>query len=243
MATKKKNKKKLPQKSTPQAMSPRQYIQSGRARTLEIAECLINEDWQERGMATLVVARKHKTGNVTFGIYLIDTFCLGLKNTSCAFNRFEDDYENFIEHTYAQHGSNQIEIDYDLAHNIVYGAVNYAANLGFKPQKDWADSQFILKPANSKEVEKMDIEFGKDGQPFFIAGPYDNSTRVIAQLEKTAGQGNYHYVAGLGSMGDFGDAFFSAHNEDDEDDLDDDDDFDGENDDEKTEDVDFEEVK
>ena len=80
MATKKKNKKKAPQKPAPQNMSPRQYIQSGRARTLEILECLVSADWQEAGISTVIIARQHKTGNITWGTYLLDTFCLGVKD-------------------------------------------------------------------------------------------------------------------------------------------------------------------
>ena len=239
MANKKKNKKKAPQKAAPQNMTPRQYIQSGRARTLEILECLVSADWQESGMSTVIVARQHKTGNITWGTYLLDIFCLGVKDTSATFNRFEDDYEAYKNHIARIHPV-MLPIDYDMAHNLVFGAAAYAATLGFKPQKDWADSQFILLPANSPEVEKIDIEFGKDGQPFYISGPYDNVGKITAQLNAAVGEGNYTFLA---NMGGFSDSMFSNDDFDDDDDDDFDDDDDDDFDDNDTQDIDYEEVK
>ena len=67
------NKKKKPAKPQPQ-MSPTKYITSGRARLLPIAECWVSPDWKEAGLLTIVVARKHNTGNFTFGVYLLITF-------------------------------------------------------------------------------------------------------------------------------------------------------------------------
>lgn len=242
MANKKKNKKKSPQKAAPQNMSPRQYVQSGRARTLEIFECLVSADWQEVGISTVIVARQHKTGNITWGTYLLDTFCLGVKDTSAAFNRLEDDYEGYKNHIARIHPV-MLPIDYAMAHNLVFGAAAYGATLGFKPHKEWADSQFILLPANSPEVEKMAIEFGKDGKPLYISGPYDNAGKILAQLNASVGEGNYTYIANMGRSGN---SMFSEDMldyEDDEDDFDDDDDDDDDFDENDTQDVDYEEVK
>ena len=216
----------------------RQYIQSGRARTLEIFECLVSADWQETGISTVIVARQHKTGNITWGTYLLDTYCLGVKDTTAVFNRSEEDYQGYKNQMSSVHPV-MLPIDYDMAHNLVFGAAAYAATLGFKPHKDWADSQFILLPANSPEVEKIDIEFGKDGQPLYISGPYDNVGKITAQLNATVGEGNYTFIA---NMGRFSDSVFSNDAfDDDEDDFDDDDDdihdFD------ETQDIDYEEVK
>jgi len=41
------------------------------------------------------------------------------------------------------------------------------------------------------------LTFGKNGKPFFIAGPHDNAARILKQLEKTAGPGNYDYLVPL----------------------------------------------
>ena len=232
MANKKnKNKKKVqPQ----QPMSPTKYLTSGRARQLPIAECWISPDWKDAGLCTVVVARKHTTGNVTFGVYLMDTFCLGLKNTYAIFNRSQFDYEDILSQMYASHGG-KMPIDYTLAHNIVYGGIAYAEDLGFKPEKDWATSQFILEE-DTEDIELIDIEFGKDGKPLFMSGPHDNVGKIKSRLDASVGEGNYNVIIGGFDFG--GDFDFD---DDDDDDFDDEDeDFDDEDND--IEDIEYEEV-
>jgi hypothetical protein len=50
--------------------------------------------------------------------------------------------------------------------------------------------------------EPYNLTFGRDGKPFFMAGPHDNATRIIRQLEKTAGPGKYNYIARIASSDD-----------------------------------------
>ncbi len=77
---------------------------------------------------------------------------------------------------------------------MIYASIEYAAQFGFEPQKDFALSQYLLVPRGELE-EPYQLTFGKDGKPFFIAGPYDNVARILKQLEKTAGPGNYDFLA------------------------------------------------
>jgi hypothetical protein len=235
MTNKKKNKKKVASKPTPQTMSPKQYFQSGRPRTLPLYECLINSDWKESGMAVILVARQHVTGSITFSSYIVDIFCLGVKDTNSSFNRLVDDYEFYKGKIYSMFDELPMPISYDLAHNIIFGAIEYAKKLGFSPHRDWGDSQFMLQPKDSSLVEKMDIDFGKDGKPFYISGPHDKVDTILQKLEKAVGKGNYHFLAGGGlNHTDFD--YLDGH--EDVDMFDDDDD-----DDDDVEDIDYEEVK
>ena len=68
------------------------YIKSGNARKLEILKCLINDDWQESGLAQIFILRVHKNANVTAGIYLVDTLCTGLKDSFISLMRMKVTY-------------------------------------------------------------------------------------------------------------------------------------------------------
>ena len=228
----KKNKKKPTQ--TQQLMSPTKYITSGRARLLPILECWISPNWKEAGISSIIVARKHSTGNVTFGTYLLDTFCLGLKNTGVTFSKSPYEYEEIMGQLFHSHGGKE-RIDYVLAHNIIYGAVAYAEDLGFKPEKDWALSQFILEE-DTEDIELMDIQFGKNGKPCFINGPYDNVGKIVSRLENSVGKDNFDVMLIDGGEG------FDYDDEEDYDDDDDDDDIDINNDINDIEDITFEEI-
>ena len=225
-------KKKKPAKPQPQ-MSPNNYVKSGRARLLPISECWISPDWENVGLCTVTVGRQHINGNTTLGIYLVDTYCLGLKNTSVMFSKSALEYNDFLDKIFSPHGGKE-PIDYVLAHNIIFGAIAYAEDLGFKPEKDWALSEFILEE-DTEDIELMDIKFGKDGKPLFISGPFDNVAKITTRLEQSVGKGNFDYLMQIG-----GDGFNEF--DDDLDFDDDDDDFD-DDDDDTIEDIGYEEVK
>ena len=82
--------------------------------------------------------------------------------------------------------------------HMIYQSIEYAEQFGFEPEKDFTLSQYLLAPRGELE-ESYKLTFGKDGKPLFISGPHDNVGRILRQLDKTAGPGNYEYLAMLGS--------------------------------------------
>lgn len=76
------------------------------------------------------------------------------------------------------------------AHNIIYGGIDYAEELGFQPHKLFRITEYLLNP-DLIDDGIDEIEFGKDGKPFFIAGPDDNVDRIINTLKKNVGEGNF----------------------------------------------------
>jgi len=176
-----------------QMLTPENYIRQ-KARTLPLYECLVNTGWEENGLANIVVARKHTTGNITTGMYLVDLKCLGVKDASYWFNISELQYSEILKH--AQEAMEMERVSYELVHNIVYAGLDFADEYGFKPHKDFTVAQYILEE-DSEDIELMEIECGMDGKPAFIRGPYDNDAkvaRIISLLEKTAGPGNYIFI-------------------------------------------------
>lgn len=177
-----------------QSLSPENYI-CKKARTLPIYECLVNEDWEETGTASVLVSRIHTNGNLTFGMYLVDLYCLGIKETLYRFNNTKSEYLEFIE--MANENINTIKIDYTLAHNIIFAGNEYAAELGFKPHKTFTSLTQYLLEEDTDEVELIDINCGFDGKPMFIKTefvPKAESDRIIAQLNRTVGKGNYNVI-------------------------------------------------
>ena len=171
--------------------SPEKFIKT-RSRQLPIYECLITEVWEDAGIANIFVARKHSNDNLTFGIYLVDLLCLGVKDSFYGFNIPEQEYRELIE-KYTPEDIEMVKCDYVLAHNIIYGAIEFAEEYGFYPHKDFAVSKYILEE-DDENIELMDIEFGEDGIPCIVTTINNEPKKVIAQLEKTAGHGNYKLI-------------------------------------------------
>lgn len=175
-----------------QMLSPENYIRK-KARTLPIYECLVNTEWKEQGVAHVVVARSHVNGNITTCMYLVDIFCLGIKNTQYFFNIPEAEYQEMkesMEHIVFE------PISYNLAHNIVFAGLEYAAEYEFKPHKDFTSITRFMLEEDTEDIELIDIECGLDGKPFYVNGPNEDEAKtrqILAQLERTAGLGNYDF--------------------------------------------------
>ena len=77
-----------------------------------------------------------------------------------------------------------------LVQHLVLGAIGYARTLGFEPHHDFdlvVDHLGEWSPPST-------ITFGYNGQPLYCQGPRDNAAALLATLNRTVGQGNYHYV-------------------------------------------------
>ncbi len=176
-----------------QQQSPEKYITT-RARTLPIHKCLVNEDWETSKMAQVIVMRRHVTGNVTIGLYLVDLLCLGVKDTHYYFNILPNEFEESIKD-----GPEFTEISYELAHNIVYAGHDFAMEFTIKPCAGFALTQYILEEDNDN-IPLIDISTGdEEGQPHLMVQPGSNYHDALTKLRQHAGEGNYHFTIGIGN--------------------------------------------
>ena len=162
------------------------------ARNYPIEDCWVQPDWDEGGLAVIAIVRRQPDGNIVFGNYLVDHYCLGLKDTYCNANvppgEFRRDYLPNIFR-----GEAPVGISPALAHEIIYGGIEYAAQFGFRPHSDFKRSRQLLDPPDLHPRTGA-VEFGHEGSPFYIQGPHDNADAILRQLARTAGEGNYHYL-------------------------------------------------
>ena len=143
------------------------------------------------GMVLVLVARRHRYDKVSVCGYLTDVYCLGLKNTHGPVIMDEVELRRFLPTFFSAYHSPPIEAPIELAREIVWGGIEFARGLGFAPHASFDGVKDHLGPSSSPSR----ITFGKDGKPFYVSGPYDNPGSVIRTLERTAGAGNYDYIA------------------------------------------------
>ena len=190
-----KNKKKNPKKKKRIAAVDVTTIpnQIKKARSYPISHCYITSDWKEGGACNIYLLRQRPDSMYVLGGYLIDLYCLGLKNT---LYQTEITYGEIEDRMLNNPNEKIIEIDIDKAHSIIYGGIDYAENLGFAPHKDFKCSKYILKPREEVTFDDS-IEFGNEGKPFYISGPYDSEekiNRILRHLEERVGKDNFYYL-------------------------------------------------
>jgi hypothetical protein len=149
------------------------------------------------GLVGVVVARRHRPRRVSVCGYLVDVYCLGVKNALGPDVMNDRDLPAFLRRFFRAFGdaTAPIEAPLELARHLVWGAVDYARGLGFPPHPDFQLTSGHL----GTWQETSDITFGRDGLPFYVGGPYDNAAAVTRTLTRSVGDGNFHFIAPVGA--------------------------------------------
>jgi hypothetical protein len=139
------------------------------------------------GLVAVLVARD--TGStVTACGYLVDVWCLGVKDTLGPKTMDRRKLPEFTRLYFQTWSGPPVQAPLELVRHVVFGAVDYARGLGFEPHPDFARGASLL---GEWEPGSSDVTFGRDGKPMFINGPHDDTYAILATLRKSVGAGNY----------------------------------------------------
>lgn len=177
--------KKKQKKQQQQFLSPEQYLKQ-RARMLEIGKCYMT-DLTEYGLGHVIVTRNHTGGKVSMADYLVDIYCLGVKDSFYRIRMEDYEVEDIVDHLDAK------ECSYHEAHNWVYGAIAFAEEAGIEPEKGFNLTQYMLEEDND-EIPLIEYEYGKDGKHFLVAHSRQEANKYLPLLEKNLGEGNYDFI-------------------------------------------------
>jgi hypothetical protein len=134
------------------------------------------------GVALVLVARAGRHDRVSVCGYLVDTFCLGVKNTIGPEQMRRRDLPSFVRTYFMAFPAPALRAPIDLAQHLVHGAVAFAAGLGFDPHPDFAAARGHLGEPSGR----CGITFGRAGRPLYVAGPYDDPVAVMEKLRDQA---------------------------------------------------------
>lgn len=171
--------------------SPEKYIREN-AKKFPTEVCLIADLYKIKGLTSCFIIKKQPSGKFMFANFLVDRLCLGVKDTIVNCNYFESDLKNII-YEMAVSQCDFEEVTEIYFNNLIFGAIDYAKELGFNTPKDFALAECFLNE-NLVNDDIDDIEMGWDSKPFFISGPFDDEKRILAKLNASVGEGNYKYV-------------------------------------------------
>jgi len=157
-----------------------------------VEACYLNTDWKEQGLARIVVTRSQDKGRAMVGVFLVDIFCLGVKNAFCneglTRRQIEDE---LLPRNYQDEEPMRIGISY--AKEIIYGAVDYARTLGFEPHPDFELSRHVLGTEEFSRTRRLEFG-GPEGKPLYIAGPNDDAAAVLGKLRERLGGNGFDFI-------------------------------------------------
>ncbi len=156
--------------------------------------------FDEKGMGQVVVCRYKSDGSAEAGVFLVDVWCLGVK--SAFYTRFDspadqrDKLDRFFRGDVPQPepGAN--------GRKLVEEVVAYAKSIGFSPCADYKKGARVFGGIQVKDATAH-YTFGKDGKPYYISGPHDDSDRIVKILTNRLGPSGFYAMVADDSFGDF----------------------------------------
>jgi hypothetical protein len=153
----------------------------------------------EQGIGSVWFSRRLSDGRYAVAVFLIDLYCLGVKNALYALAEPQE-YERQFDKIRQTHP------DYSREHpayarKLVEGVAAYAKDLGFDPHPDYKLARLIFGDVDASTCPAQ-FTFGRDGKPFYINGPNEtlkDQKRIVHTLEERCGPGGYDYIIGMSS--------------------------------------------
>jgi hypothetical protein len=192
------------QKRTEARSRPSAPISLRMAGAWPLHEVLLSEKWddQEGSLVEILVTRRSGQRQIAAGAFLVDLGCLGVKNAFASLFNSQREYEQNLRRDVLSHQPMK-PADLNLVAKIIREAIAYARQLGFQPDPDYRQAMWIVGDADPDACTVRVPLGGKDGKPFFVAGPYDNVQAIMAKLTRAVGPDGFTYLVPLGPESPF----------------------------------------
>lgn len=150
-----------------------------RASQLPIQRCLLTESLFENGIGALVLVRGASPLNMTIGGFLLDTFCLGIKNVM-----FGSMDEEALELQMAAMSltASMISVDPGYARKLLRDLALWSQSIGFAPHRDFVAVERIFGDVSAAASEVV-FQFGQDGKPLYLSGPSETAPLIQQRIE------------------------------------------------------------
>ena len=157
-------------------------------------EAYVSSNLFEAGIGHVAVARFRGSSDAEVGVFLLDTFCLGVKDafyTRVGSAEYDSEVlERIIP------AANRKPLDPPSARKLVESAVVYAQNLGLAPHPDYKQGCRVFGGIKSSDSNATFV-FGKDGKPFYVQGPHDSFAkclRIMTLLRARCGKDGFNFL-------------------------------------------------
>jgi hypothetical protein len=149
----------------------------------------------DSGCGYVVVSRFKADGRVESGFFLLDVFCLGVKDAGFhCFTSIPDYQKSLLDRLFPD--EDRVRMTPAAARKLTEHAISYARGLGFSPGVDYKKASRVFGGITTADCDE-EFMFGKDDKPLYIQGPSDSPAhveRILRVLEARCGEGGYHYI-------------------------------------------------
>jgi tetratricopeptide (TPR) repeat protein len=165
-------------------------LSAAQAAGLPIHACLVASELFKTGLGMTFLARALPSGELAVASFLVDVWCLGVKN---AFHRVvsPEEWAQLVQRFSFE------KTDPACLRKLVEGAVDYARDLGFAPHPDYAGAARLFGSIEAAACP-LRYTYGKEGKPVYLSGPDDTpaqSRSILETLARRLGAKGAHCLA------------------------------------------------
>ena len=137
-----------------------------------VERCRMPVDFFDMGIGSLFFSRRTADGTLVTAVFLVDLFCLGVKDSFVMTASAAE-----LDERLAKQPQTYTEVAPACARKLLHGAVAYAKGLGLPPHKDYAGLERMFGDIDPGDCD-TEFAYGRDGRPLFIPGPNDGPAVV-----------------------------------------------------------------
>jgi hypothetical protein len=165
-------------------------IRLERADKWPIVQALVGAQIWNDGIGHLMITRQESEGRLVSAVFLVDVYCLGVKNAFWRAGNHEDIEDMIRQMDKAQR---MRAITPACLAKIVKGAIEFAQSFGFPPHPDYRHASILLDGIDPSTCPN-EFTFGRDGRPFYIQGPNESPAEVKAIIQRTQDARGHFFV-------------------------------------------------
>jgi hypothetical protein len=151
-----------------------------RAAAAPLHACLLQQSVLQSGVGMVFLSRKIAARDLALGGFLVDAYCLGVKDAMYR-ELDEGEMDELLEEASATAPLTPVDPPY--ARKLLRDAAAYARSLGLPPHADYAmvEPLFGDVAADACDVE---FQFGHEGRPFYVPGPTESPTQIRRRIDR-----------------------------------------------------------
>jgi hypothetical protein len=165
------------------------------AATGRVESCKVNDTCRDQGLFSIYALLSVPNRQPTLAVFLVDKWCMGLKDAWGRFDMTYEDYHDFVESAKHRTGFNLVDMDPDEARKLIAAGIRQANELGFRLPANYG--KWVKAMGVGDDWASADIsDFGKDGKYFFV-GPLDHLARhlIDGDVDKFLARPDVGYIA------------------------------------------------
>lgn len=160
-------------------------------------ECVVPTNLFELGIGEIFISKRLPDGDLGISAFIVDVFCLGVKNAF--FRVMTEEQYNEIKQSITHSGRNLEPIHQSCAKKLLHGAVEYAKSLGFNAHPDYKKAAPLFGNIDA-DACPVHYDYGKDGKPLYIRGPHETlseAEKIVNKLYAQCGEDGFVYLIKL----------------------------------------------